>query len=235
MVALPSLRWLPTRTQVHLARALTGLPVILVLAVAARFPFLPATGNLDDIAGLVQFGTQVATAGPQTLYDPPDIHQTYYVLPPIFPFLLGFSYWLWAHAAHLITGLGPDGLLAPPFSLAATFVKLWGIAADLALGVVIYTWVERRYGRRWAAATAAAFLFQPGVIYDSAFWGQIDSLVALCIASAILSLSDVRSTHSWLWLAAGMLVKPQAVLALPIVGVTTLLNRGPWAVARGMA
>ncbi len=77
--------------------------------------------------------------------------------------------------------------------------------------------------RLLALGVAALYLFNPVPWYDSALWGQMDSLGALLVLGAILTLVDGWSEAAAALAVLAALVKPQFGLVLsPIVGVVLL-------------
>ncbi len=77
--------------------------------------------------------------------------------------------------------------------------------------------------RLLALGAAALYLFNPVPWYDSALWGQMDSLGALIVLGAILALVDGWSEAAAALAVLAALVKPQFGLVLsPIVGVMLL-------------
>jgi hypothetical protein len=220
-------------SRLGLRRPALSLTALFALALGLRLLLVPADGNVSDITGLVLFGAQVAAHGPHALYDAPEILRPYYVIPPVFPFLLGATYWAWGHLTGAGSALGVAQFPGvPEYSLAASFVKLWAIAGDLVLGGIIYAWVSHHVGLRWGLICAAAYLLNPGVVYDSAWWGQVESLLVLCVALSLTALLRGSPAQSGLWLALGLGVKPQVIVAFPIVGMLMLATVGLRGLAR---
>ena len=228
-------------------RPAPGAKLWLLVAVAllAHLALLPRGVYVGDLQGFVAIANQVGVHGPQSLYDPPELttFRESYAIPPMIPFLLAASFWAAGAMRSLVSG-GWPGMLATasspavfdlPAPLAAGVIKLWATCADLAIGVAIYRWVTPRAGAPWAWVAAAAFLLNPGVLYDSAVWGQVDSVLALCVVLALFNLADSHTARSWAWLAAGLLIKPQAVVALPLVAYITLVRHGWHRLATGAA
>jgi len=140
-------------------------------------------------------------------------------------------------------------------------VKLPGILGDLAVVAAIF-WVSRRpfeqlpadahtplklmdrlplLGRaRIATADKAALLaaslwaFNPAVIYDSAYWGQIDSLVALSMLGSVAATLGGRPGLAGLVLAAGFAVKPQPIILAPVIAAAILQRCGLSGAVRGV-
>jgi hypothetical protein len=67
----------------------------------------------------------------------------------------------------------------------AALLKLAPVAAELALGVLVWRFLRGRIGPRVAFAAAAAALLNPATIWNTAYWGSIDAFHALLTTAAI--------------------------------------------------
>ena len=131
-------------------------------------------------------------------------------------YLPGYLYVLWAlghvqqafnHAPDAIQGWLPS---------TTVLFKLPAMIADLVTVAVIY-WA----GRRWVPSAAAylaalSYAVNPGVIYNSTVWGQVDSVPALFMLLALVLLLESRPGPSGVSLALSALCKPTAVVLLPL-------------------
>lgn len=134
--------------------------------------------------------------------------------PPVYPSLLRV-----VGAAHPLLGLPGD--LREPIgyrSMEASrpvirTVKLLSILADIALAVLVFV----AAGRSWRGVLLAGLvLFLPPLWYDSAYWGQTDTLLALVLGLMALFLARARLKATGVCAAAAILLKFQAVPALVI-------------------
>src|SRR6185437_15129271 len=106
-------------------------------------------------------------------------------------------------------------------------VKLPAIVADLGIGVLVYALVRRFAATGIALGAAALYLFNPAVIFNSAVWGQVDSVAAGLALFALYALlkSDDGAREGvngwivagWLLMAYSLLIKPQAAVLLPLM------------------
>lgn len=111
------------------------------------------------------------------------------------------------------------------FSLIEVVVlyKLPSIIADLVVGYIIYALLKRK--PKTAIFASGAYLLNPAVLYNSTFWGQVDVLTSL---STLLSIITI-----FVWpvsaaiLAWGVSVKPQALMALPVLAAIMLHKKWP--------
>lgn len=121
--------------------------------------------------------------------------------PPVFADILALLNWLGDS-----TGISPYLLMKWPSIIADL-----GIAATLAL-----------VGRKWYSSklgliAAVAFLFLPISWYDSAIWGQVDSLSMLPMLLSIVLLIDRKPEWSLVFFVLAVLTKPQGALILLIL------------------
>ncbi len=120
--------------------------------------------------------------------------------PPLWPVLALISY-----VTSEVTRL--------PFSFV---IKLFPIAADLAITAVLFSAAKNPGLPRYF--TAAAYAFNPVAIYTSAIHGNFDSIPALCLLLAILSAqgqADESGSRAGAWLGIGAAFKTWPLLVLP--------------------
>src|SRR3989344_2065649 len=118
-------------------------------------------------------------------------------------YLPGYIYILWGLAK-----------LGPVLDISTTILyKLPAIFSDLAVGYLIYFITKKK--PKLAFFASAAFLFNPAVLANSTLWGQVDIITSLTTLVAIMFM------HIWpvsaVALALGVAVKPQAVVAAPLI------------------
>ena len=196
----------------------TILTAILVLGLVLRAfiagVLMPQSGFAIDIGDFAAWGQRLASVGPGDFYAS-DYFSDY---PP------GYLYVLW-----LLGGIG--AALAPVVGQDATagLVKIPGIAAD-----IVVAWMLFIIGLRWGSelvsrtrfdirpetlglAAATLYLFNPGVIFDSAVWGQIDSVGTLLLLVTIYALGRGWTEAAAVGAVVAMLVKFQFAFLIPIV------------------
>jgi dolichyl-phosphate-mannose-protein mannosyltransferase len=121
-------------------------------------------------------------------------------------YLPGYPYILWLLGKINLWGIFPQILL----------YKLPAIVADLATGYLIYKILEKSKGIKWGLIGGALYLFNPAILANSALWGQVDALTALC---ALFSVYQFPLSLFWsaLGLAVGTLIKPQTAFIFPVI------------------
>ena len=200
----------------------TILTTLLVLGLALRVfiagVYLPLSGFSIDIGDFTAWGQRLASVGPSGFYE-----EGYFSdYPP------GYLYVLW--------GLGTIGaMLAPVVGQDATagLVKIPGILADIGVAWLLFLiarrWgaelIERRIGMRpetFGLVVAAVYLFNPGTIFDSAVWGQIDSVGTLVLLATVYALARGWTEAAALGAIVAMLIKFQFAFLIPIVAIVGL-------------
>ncbi len=100
-----------------------------------------------------------------------------------------------------------------------TYFKTPAIMADLATIITIYV-----AGRRWAnwrraLVAASIYAINPAIIFNSARWGQVDSVSALFLVLAVVFLVEDRPFWCGFLLAVSIMTKPTALVLVPLVVV----------------
>lgn len=115
------------------------------------------------------------------------------------------------HAAQwLYGGLGDADAMR-------VLLKIPACLADLAIGIMIFIEARRLLGARAGNAAAALFVLNPVIIYNTAYWGQIDSLFTAFVLLAFLFVGR-RCWHlAGAAAAAGLLIKFQAIAFVPLL------------------
>ena len=201
----------------------TILAAILVLGLVLRVfiagIYLPLSGLGNDIGAFNAWGQRLASVGPGGFYE-----AGYFAdYPP------GYLYVLW-----LLGEIG--GALAPLVGQNATggLVKIPGILADVGVAWMLFA-ISARWGGDLLArspfrvspstlglAAATVYLFNPGVIFDSAVWGQIDSVGTLVLLGTIYALARGWTEVAALGAVLALLVKFQFGFLVPIVAIVGL-------------
>ncbi|MBA2265646.1 MAG: phospholipid carrier-dependent glycosyltransferase [Chloroflexi bacterium] len=198
----------------------TILTTILVLGLALRLfvaaVYLPQSGFSIDIGDFTAWSQRLASVGPSQFYE-----QGYFSdYPP------GYLYVLW-----LLGFVG--GALGPLVGQDATggLVKVPGILADVAIAWLLFV-ICRRWGdelverahfpvraETLGIAAAAIYLFNPGTIFDSSVWGQIDSVGTLVLLATVYALARGWTEVAALGAVVALLVKFQFAFLVPIVAI----------------
>lgn len=142
--------------------------------------------------------------------------------PPIFLVILTLSSWLFP---PLVNGYATLGFIIA--------TKFFSVAAEVILVGVIYEWIPQNMRLKWIVPLFLAI--HPGLIATTAFWGQSDSILTLFLVLSALALNRNQSRRSWVWFTVAMLMKFQAIVLLPMVGILSLRRFGIAATIKGIA
>lgn len=91
-----------------------------------------------------------------------------------------------------------------------TLLKIPSIICDLILASIIYFQVKK-ISRGLALISSCYILFNPGLIFNSTVWGQVDSFLTTFMVLAILFLKKKSFYLASLFLSLAILIKPQAL------------------------
>jgi dolichyl-phosphate-mannose--protein O-mannosyl transferase/Gpi18-like mannosyltransferase len=187
---------------------LIGLLIRLTIA----YIILPGSGFETDIATYSSWAQTLYENGPGTFYAVAGFAD----YPPGYLYLI----WLGTHVVSFLRGDTIEG--------TADLLKLGPILFDVLIAWVLYVLV-----RRWSATrkdslrlglvAAGLYLFNPVTIYDSAIWGQTDSVGTLLVLLGVAALVRGNSEGATVLAVLAALVKPQfGIVLAPLVGVVLL-------------
>ena len=123
---------------------------------------------------------------------------------------------------------GATGQPPPPFGSATQQMLLKAIPAlaDLGGAWVLYRIAGTRLRPAAAAAIGISYALNPAILFNSAVWGQADSVIALLMLLAVWSIGCGRVAAGFAVAAAALMVKPQAVVIVPALALGALYVRG---------
>ncbi len=107
------------------------------------------------------------------------------------------------------------------------------VLSDLLIGVFAYAVARHRLGHRMAALVMASFVFNPAVIFDSAYYGQLDAVHSLLVVAAVVIIGDGFPGWGWLVMGLAMLTKPQTYVVAPLLVLITARRFGWRGLVRG--
>jgi hypothetical protein len=201
---------------VTLADVAAGVGLV-AAGVAVRLPWLDATGYGGDVKMYAGWGEHVATYGLAAAYATEDLTHG-----PMFVGSTGLMALLWRTLAPLLGGAG---------EVPVSWIKVPGLLADLAVGLLLFGVARRAWRTPAAAGLALLFLLNPGVVLDSAWWGQTDSQAALWVTAAVVAAGAGRAAPSGALGALALLTKLQAYFVAPLTALAAW-RTGGW---RGLA
>ena len=154
----------------------------------------------------------------------------------IFAFLFLVKNWVYQFAwfLNLYISFFPSKLilLLKDFDYYPYLLKLPAIFADLGIAYLTYLFMKRIVGRKksnWPIISAALVLFNPAFFYNSAYWGQTDSIplffLLACFYLLIFSKKFILST---ILFTLGLLSKQTIIIFLPLyLSVLIVISNSP--------
>jgi hypothetical protein len=198
-----------------------GYAALFVMAstLAVRLPLVLAPGYPADVGLFTGWAKSAVELGTGASY----LQQVGKVSLPNYP---PFSMEMLAVTARAYRWL-IDPVLDAKMPDFAAFLKVPAIVADAITAVLLFFLVRRLRGGRLASALAAglAYALHPAVVYDSAIWGQVDSLFCVLALAALAAAVAKRFALAGALAAVALLTKLQAFVILPTLGLLLLLER----------
>ena len=194
----------------------TLVVILIVIGVLLRAfiggVYMPHSGFRIDVGDFNAWAQRLAAGGPGHFYAP-DYFGDY---PP------GYMYVLW-----LLGSIGE--WLKPVVGILITggLVKVPGILADAGVAWLLFSFA-RRFGNGWLGSwsgeriglvAAAIYLFNPGTIFNSSVWGQVDSVGALAALGTIYLLARGWTEAAAVGAVVALLVKFQFGFLTPVVAI----------------
>ncbi len=243
LLLVTALIWLIARVVSGSLTRDQALRVLIVFALAAlvRIPFDLGRGYEGDIASYGKQGdiaTYIALAWKTVSYG---IHSAYLQVndsppsdnPPVLLYPFWFLGWLYE---QLISPLFGRTRLGDP-DMLRFMLRLPGLAADLLAGAFIFRVLWKRGSVSFNAALLAtsAYLFNPALIFDSAYWGQTAAIHVLFMLLSVIAAD--RRCYGWAGaaLATAILTKPQAIAIAPLILLLAVREGGGLRLVGGAA
>ncbi|MEO6413333.1 MAG: hypothetical protein ABIO48_12185 [Pedococcus sp.] len=177
----------------------------LLLRILLAFWIYPGTGFRGDMRDFASWADTMATHGPSAFYaNAPTANY-----PPIYPLVL------WPIGA--LTPLVADVVGRDAVEVGLVLSKVPAVVADLGIALLLLTAGRRWWSPKVGIGAAALFLVAPVTWYDSAVWGQVDSVAALPVLGSLVLLIDRRPAWAMTCATAAILVKPQSAVVLGVL------------------
>jgi dolichyl-phosphate-mannose-protein mannosyltransferase len=189
------------------------LGAILLLAMAAML-LARGLGAPVDVDHYVFWTKLVTEGGVQSAYSGTFPH-TYAVYPP---FTLYF-YWGAGQAYRQFIDPAFEIQRALGDPTLTFLLRIPGMLFHLLTVALIYNWLKRWQGSRPAWIGALVYALQPGVLFDTAVWGQPDSVHSFFVLLAVVLLLDNRPGWAGAGLGLAAMTKPQTWILLPILAL----------------
>ena len=215
-----------------LREQILALVIIFVIAALIRIPLdlssgyegnIASYGKQGDIAAYIALAWKTVSHGIHSAYlqvngTPPSDN------PPVLLYPFWFLGWLYE---QLISPLFGRTQVSYP-DILRFMLRLPGLAADLFAGAFIFRALRQGQSVSFNSAlfAASAYLFNPAVIFDSAYWGQTQAIHTLFMLLSLVAIQGRAYTCVGGALAAAILTKPQALSIAPLVLLLTIRERG---------
>ena len=188
------------------------LPELFVAAAALsfiiRFPLYGQVPFTTDMGNFKAWALRIAEMGPLSFYAP-----DYYCDYP--PFSL-YIYWLIGGMIKLFRLGGNEFMIN-------FLLKLPSFICDAATAWLIYVLLEKKNPvLGWVMAVI--YLFLPSVIYNSSYWGQVDTFYMFLILLIFYLLTKKQPEWAAVCLAASFLTKAQTLAFIPLLLFYLVLN-----------
>jgi Gpi18-like mannosyltransferase/predicted membrane-bound dolichyl-phosphate-mannose-protein mannosyltransferase len=131
----------------------------------------------------------------------------------------GYLYALWGVGAVARAVGASDAWLR-------VIVETPALVAGLLLAALMFIVVRRRTRSRVAWLAMFLVALNPALLFDTVIWGQSDSVLTLVLLLSTVMMLDGEFELGWGLAALALLIKPQALMLLPVLGIWTLRATG---------
>lgn len=203
------------RSYVHkLYPLLLGL--ILAAGLAFRFFLAPNPGMEFDMATNLGWGRSAVELGLAQSYK----EQVGGTMMPNYP---PFSMMIFAGVAHThqLFFDGPLDTSSPSYRI---LMKTPSMIADMLIGLILALLILKWRGRGASLLAAAVVAVHPAMFYESALWGQTDSLHTLILVCTLIALLYEQAALAAALFTLAFLTKAQSVMIAPLILAVYLLR-----------
>jgi Gpi18-like mannosyltransferase len=193
-----------------------GMALVLFAGTVARVALSLRDGHLPDVDLFLQWMRRLVEHGLGGFYTVGGGCN----YPPLYVLVLRA---LGAGLARLNPGLTDTALLRAALRLPACL-------ADAGIAALLYVELRRLSGVRAGVLAAALYYLNPLALYNSAYWGQVDSIHAGLALAAVVALNRRRPTWAGVATALALLQKLQSIVFVPLI----LLDVYRWQRWRGL-
>jgi hypothetical protein len=164
---------------------------------------------------------------------PPVIHYLRVATGGAYRLLSPEGFALWPPDLNFLETPGPDLQRRLAASRGFTVaLKLPGILADALITLGLFAFAASRAGEGTAWLVAGAYALNPGIVFDTAYWGQHDAVAAGALALGLLLVHRGRVEAAAACATLAALTKPQAGAVLPLLLALAWQRFPPGRVAR---
>jgi len=194
---------------------------ILLLALSIRFYVAPSRGHSGDIKTQQSWGIESYLNGVENVY-----LKTNSDYPPLYHYVLKFNAFLYN---RLFDSFETN---TPHFNFIS---KLIPNLIDVLTALIIFLFLKKIINFKIAFLIMFFYVFNPGIIYNTAYWGQVDCVNTLFMLLSIIMLIYKKTNLSWLFITLAVLTKLQSIVLFPIILFITWKNKKIKGVIKGAA
>jgi Gpi18-like mannosyltransferase len=195
-----------------------AISVLIVLFILSSVFFFDKGRYTFDVRIMQQWGNVALNESVASLYvQDVSFSERKTTYPPLYLYVLEFNSWL---SLKLFNDNTP---LSTHYAVISKSVPT---LCNLLIGLSIWFFV-RKYDSRSALIAMCLYLFNPAVIYNASYWGQIDSVNALFMVISVIFLVRKRFALSSIFITLAILTKIQSIVLLPVVAIV-LLKECDW-------
>jgi len=149
-------------------------------------------------------------------------------MPPGTLYVVSSMYWVWLQMGKLFAmfGIAPGSNPWINVVLLQIILRIPSLIADMGIGAIIYACVYRlRKNKKASVLASMLYLYNPIVLYNSAFWGQMDSINNFFGILSIWLLSGRRFVLSVGSFTASLGIKLSLIFMAPMYFFWLLLSK----------
>lgn len=117
---------------------------------------------------------------------------------------------------------------------AYLLLKLPAILCDAATAYLLYRLSCRTLGQIKSLFVFLFYLFNPAILLNSTYWGQVDSIFTLLVTAALTLIALKKPSFSAVFFTLAVLMKPQGIIFLPILFFEGVNLRDPKIIIKGI-
>lgn len=174
---------------------------IIIIALVIRLLLSPVPGYIDDVNCYNKWAITGAKYGISNIYKESRCNY-----PPFYLYILMFTGKIYLSYPELLST-----------SWANILIKIPSIVADIVTAILIFL-IAKRFDLdlKKSCLLMIFYLFNPGIIYNSSYWGQTDSFVTMLLFASLVLLVNKKEILSYMFFTLAFLTKMQSVFFFPL-------------------
>jgi len=189
--------------KVNSYKYLWAASIVLLVALGIRLYLVPLPGHVGDLNCFAQWTKAATENGIAFVYKnafadyPPGI---FYILKPV--------------------GVIYQGFFSPTFEdaiILRMLLKIIFTIVDLVTAAMLFFFLRTQESEHFAFWSMTFYALNPAIIYESAYWGQADSMNTFFMLASVLFLMRQRIVLSWIMLTLAILIKMHALILVPLI------------------